>query len=159
MAKEKITPREVNGSPSTERVAYRYNELLTKEAYIDSERAELYTEYIKKHWNEPTYLRAGGAMKAVLSGMTPKIWDGELIVGSQSRYFLGTQVYPEYETWMLEGFKSIKREEERYMEAPSRRRTASAWASTASIPRTAKRFWTWPTSGRAWTGVPRLKNA
>ena len=41
MAKEKITPREVNGSPSTERVAYRYNELLTKEAYIDSERAEL----------------------------------------------------------------------------------------------------------------------
>ena len=116
MAKEKITPREVNGSPSTERVAYRYNELLTKEAYIDSERAELYTEYIKKHWNEPTYLRAGGAMKAVLSGMTPKIWDGELIVGSQSRYFLGTQVYPEYETWMLEGFKSIKREEERYME-------------------------------------------
>ena len=52
MAKEKITPREVNGSPSTERVAYRYNELLTKEAYIDSERAELYTEYIKKHWKQ-----------------------------------------------------------------------------------------------------------
>lgn len=115
-ANNKIVGREVNGEPSTRRVAFRYNELLTKEAYIDSERAELYTEYIKDHWNEPTYLRAGGAMKAVLTGLTPVIWDDELIVGSQSRYFLGTQVYPEYETWMLEGFKKIKREEERYME-------------------------------------------
>lgn len=112
----KFKEREVKGSPSTERVAYRYNELLTKEAYIDSERAELYTDYIRAHWNEPMYLRAGGALKAVLSGMTPVIWDGELIVGSQSKYFLGTQVYPEYETWMLEGFKHIQREEERYME-------------------------------------------
>ena len=114
--KEKIIPREVNGSPSTDRVAFRYEELLTKEAYIDSERAELYTDYIREHWEEPVYLRAGGAMKEVLSKMTPVIWDGELIVGSQSKYFLGTQVYPEYETWMLEGFKQIKREEERYME-------------------------------------------
>lgn len=114
--KDEIIQREVTGSPSTKRVAFRYNELLTKEAYIDSERAELYTAYIKEHWNEPLYLRAGGAMKAVLSGMTPKIWEDELIVGSQSKYFLGTQVYPEYETWMLEGFKHIKREEERYME-------------------------------------------
>ncbi len=115
-ATREIIKREVNGEPSTARVALRYHELLTKEAYIDSERAELYTEYVKKHWDEPLYLRAGGAMKAVLSGLTPKIWDGELIVGSQSKYFLGTQVYPEYETWMLEGFKNIKREEERYME-------------------------------------------
>jgi hypothetical protein len=30
----------------------------------------------------------------VLSHLTPVIWDGELIVGSQSLYFLGTQVYP-----------------------------------------------------------------
>ncbi len=111
-----IVDREVTGSPSTERVAIRYEELLSKETYIDSERAELYTNYMKEHWNEPLYIRAGGAMKAVLSGLTPVIWDGELIVGSQSKYFLGTQVYPEYETWMLEGFKNIKREEERYME-------------------------------------------
>jgi len=111
-----IEKREIIGEPSTERVQKRYDELLSKEAYIDSERAELYTEYIKKHWNEPIYLRAGGALKYVLSNLTPVIWDDELIVGSQSRYFLGTQVYPEYETWMLEGFKSIKREEEKYIE-------------------------------------------
>lgn len=108
--------REVVGNPSTARVQRRYDELLSKEAYVDSQRAELYTDYIKEHWNEPTYLRAGGALKHVLSSLTPVIWDGELIVGSQSRYFQGTQVYPEYETWMLEGFKQIKREEEAYID-------------------------------------------
>jgi len=112
----RVVDREIKGNPSTERVAMRYNELITKEAYVDSERCKLYTDYIKEHWNEPLYLRAGGAYKYVLSHLTPKIWDDELIVGSQSRYFLGTQVYPEYETWMLEGFKHIKREEEAYME-------------------------------------------
>jgi pyruvate-formate lyase len=112
----KIKKREINGNPSTPRVAQRYHELITQEAYIDSERCDLYTEYIKKHWNEHLYLRAGGALKYVLSNLTPKIWENELIVGSQSRYFLGTQVYPEYETWMLEGFRNITREEERYME-------------------------------------------
>ena len=35
---------------------------------------------------------------------------------SQSRYFLGTQAYPEYESWMREGFKHIKRAEEAYIE-------------------------------------------
>jgi pyruvate-formate lyase len=76
----------------------------------------LFTDYMKDHWTEPRYLRAGGALKHVLSNLTPKIWDDELIVGNCSRYFKGTQVYPEYECWMMEGFKKIKREEERYME-------------------------------------------
>ncbi|WP_282434377.1 pyruvate formate lyase family protein, partial [Pelotomaculum sp. FP] len=75
----------------------------------------LYTDYIKGHWTEPMYLRAGGALKHVLSNLTPKIWDDELLVGSMSRYFRGVQVYPEYEAWMLEGFKNVKREEERYI--------------------------------------------
>ena len=114
--KTDFVEREVVGNPSTERVQKRYDELLSKEPYVDSQRAELYTDYIKEHWNEPMYLRAGGALKYVLSNLTPVIWEDELIVGSQSRYFQGTQVYPEYETWMLEGFKQIKREEEAYIE-------------------------------------------
>lgn len=107
--------REIKGQPSTERVKKRYEELLLKEPFIDSERAVLYTEYIKNHWEEPLYLRAGGALKHVLTNLTPRIWDEELIVGNISRYFRGTQVYPEYEAWMLESFKQIKREEERYI--------------------------------------------
>lgn len=111
-----VEEREIKGRPSTPRVKQRYEELLAKEPYIDSERAVLYTEYIRQHWNEPLYLRSGGALKHVFSNLTPKIWDGELVVGNVSRYFRGTQLYPEYETWMLEGFKDAKREEERYIE-------------------------------------------
>jgi indoleacetate decarboxylase len=100
----------------SERVEKRYRELLEKEPYIDSERAVLYTDYIKEHFHEHPSLLVGGATKHILSNLTPVIWDGELLVGSMSRYFKGTQVYPEYETWMLEGFQNIKREEERYIE-------------------------------------------
>ncbi len=112
---KQIVDREIKGSPSTERVNRRYRELLDNEPFIDSERAVLYTDYIKGHWTEPMYLRAGGALRHVLSNLTPKIWDDELLVGSMSRYFRGVQVYPEYEAWMLEGFKNVKREEERYI--------------------------------------------
>ncbi len=107
--------REVAGAYTTERVALRHRQLLDNEPYIDSERAALYTDYIRINWTMPRYLRAGGAMKHVLSNLTPVIWDEELIVGNCSRYFKGVQVYPEYEAWMLEGFKKIKREEERYI--------------------------------------------
>lgn len=108
--------REIKGAPSTKRVEKRYNELLEHEPYIDSERAVLYTEYVKKHQDEKRYLKAGGALKYIFSNLTAKIWDDELLVGNISQYFKGTQVYPEYEAWMLEGFKKIKREEERYIE-------------------------------------------
>jgi len=108
--------REIKGSPSTKRVEKRYQELLDNEPCIDSERAVLFTDYMKEHWNDPRYLRAGGALKHVLSNLTPSIWDDELLVGNVSRYFQGTHVYPEYETWMQEGFKNIKREEERYID-------------------------------------------
>jgi len=117
-----VVEREIAGAPSTARVEKRFRELLEREPYIDSERAVLYTEYIKQHWTEPRYLRAGGALKHVLSNLTVKIWDDELLVGSLSRYFKGTQVYPEYEAWMGEGFKKIKREEERYTEGTLQQR-------------------------------------
>ena len=112
--------REINGEPSTPRVALRYKELLNNEPFIDSERAVLFTDYIRQHWTSPRYARAGAALKHVLSNLTPRIWDEELIVGNVSRHFKGTHVYPEYETWMLEGFKRIRREEERYIDGTRR---------------------------------------
>ncbi len=109
-----IEPREVNGQPSTKRVERRYRELLDREPCIDSQRAVLHTEYIREHFTEPRYLRAGGALRHVLSNLTPAIHDDELLVGNVSRYFKGTQVYPEYEPWMIEAFDHVRREEERY---------------------------------------------
>lgn len=117
MAKRLYTPREVTGKPSTERVKKRHDELLNSDLYIDSQRCRLYTEYMKEHWLEPHYVRQGGALKYVLSNLRPVIRDGELIVGSMTPYIRGTHLYPEYETrWIREGFKGIKREEERYIE-------------------------------------------
>jgi len=109
--------REINGQPSTQRVAMRFQELLESELYIDSQRIRLYTEYMKEHWATPHYIRRGGAFKHVLSNLIPVIRDGELIVGSQSSHVRGTHLYPEYEArWMREGLAGIQREEERYME-------------------------------------------
>jgi indoleacetate decarboxylase len=117
-----IEPREVKGSPSTPRVEKRYRELLEKEPCLDSERAVLYTEHFRERWADPRLVRAGGALKRVLSGLAPAIWDGELLVGNVSRHFKGTQVYPEYEAWMLEAFERVKREEERYSEGTLQQR-------------------------------------
>ncbi|MCX8205050.1 MAG: hypothetical protein N3H31_05315 [Candidatus Nezhaarchaeota archaeon] len=110
-------PREVRGRPSTERVRRLYWELLSSEPRIDSERAVLYTEYVKAHWSDPPYTRQGGALKYVLSHLTPQIRDGELIVGSTSRFVRGAQLYPEYEVaWIVEALRGVKRAEEKYVE-------------------------------------------
>ncbi len=108
-------PREVRGKPSTPRVQKLLDQLYYSEHWIDSERCALYTKYIKEHWNDPPFTRQGGALKYVLSNLTPVINEGELIVGQISRYFRGTQVYPEYEPWVLEEFRGITRPEERYV--------------------------------------------
>jgi indoleacetate decarboxylase len=112
-----FTPREVVGQPSTERVRKRLDELWSSDLYLDSERCRLYTEYVKEHWLEPHYIRQGGAVKHVLSNLTPVIRDSELIVGNLSRYTRGAQLYPEYNSeWMREAFKGVKRAEDKYVE-------------------------------------------
>ena len=112
-----FVPREVSGGPSTQRVKSRLEEFFNAELYIDTERAKLYTEYMKEHWTEPVYVRQCGALKHVFSNLTPVILDDELIVGRQSRYLRGTQIYPEYEsTWMREGLSGIERVDEKYSE-------------------------------------------
>ena len=108
-------PREITGKPTTERVVKRYNAVKNAEFYIDTERARLYTEYMKTHLAEPPYILQCGALKHVYSHLTPTILEDELIVGRQSKYLRGTPVYPEYESgWMSEGLYGVKRVEEQY---------------------------------------------
>jgi formate C-acetyltransferase/4-hydroxyphenylacetate decarboxylase large subunit len=109
-----ITPREIIGKPSTPRVEKLQNKLYTSKLQADSERCRLYTEYMKEHWRDPPNTRQGGALKYVLSNLTPVINEDELVVGQISRYFRGTQLYPEYEAWVLEEFRGIIRPEEKY---------------------------------------------
>jgi formate C-acetyltransferase/4-hydroxyphenylacetate decarboxylase large subunit len=117
MAEQNFIEREIRGRPMSKRVKKRLKELLEAEPRIDTERCRLYTEYIREHWNASPYTRQGGALKHILSNMTPVIRDGELIVGSISRYLRGTQLYPEQEVkWMIEALQGLKREEEKYIE-------------------------------------------
>src|SRR3989339_514286 len=109
--------REIAGTPSSERVRKRLDELWNSDLYLDSERCRLYTEYIKDHWSELHYTRQGGALKHVLSGLTPVMRDGELIVGCLSRYTRGAQLYPEYNSgWIREALQGVKRVEDKYVE-------------------------------------------
>jgi len=110
-----ITPREIVGKPSSSRVEKLLQRLYTSKLRLDSERCKLYTEYLKDHWRDPSMIRQGGALKHVLSNLTPVIYEGELIVGQISRYFRGTQLYPEYEAWVLEEFGGIARPEDKYV--------------------------------------------
>lgn len=119
--KDQMASREFQGAPSTDRVKKLLDRLYESRLKIDSERCRLYTEWVRKHWSDPFNTRQGGALKHVLSNLTPVINEGELIVGQISRYFRGTQLYPEYETWFLEEFKGEKREEEKFGEGSLRK--------------------------------------
>lgn len=83
------------GKPTTYRVKKRFYELKESLPYLDSQRAFYFTEYMSKNWNEPLYLRTGGAFQYVLTHLTPVIWEDELIVGNISQYLKGAQLYPE----------------------------------------------------------------
>ena len=48
LAEKYFEDREIKGQFSTDRVKRRYEELIAKEPYIDGERAQIFTEYIKK---------------------------------------------------------------------------------------------------------------
>ena len=82
--------------PTTDRVKKRYSEVRNAAPCLDLQRAVLFTDYLREHWDEPLYLRTAGAFHHVLSHLIPVIWDDELIVGNTSRYLKGAQVYPEY---------------------------------------------------------------
>jgi len=100
------------GKPTTDRVKKRYSDILEATPSIDSQRAVLFTEYLRDHWDEPMYLRTAGAYKHVLSHLTPVIWDDELIVGSTSRFIKGAQVYPEFAGHIFDSIKeSIQKED------------------------------------------------
>lgn len=99
------------GKPTTDRVKKRYSDILEATPSIDSQRAVLFTEYLRDHWDEPMYLRTAGAYKHVLSHLTPVIWDDELIVGSTSRFIKGAQVYPEFAGHIFDSIKESTQKE------------------------------------------------
>ena len=70
--------------------------MLESEPTISSERAVLYTDYVKEHWSDSTILRNAGAFAYVLDNMKIRIEPEELIVGNMGPTPRSCQVFPEY---------------------------------------------------------------
>jgi pyruvate formate-lyase/glycerol dehydratase family glycyl radical enzyme len=80
----------------TDRVKKRREAFKTADPHLDAERSHLLTESWKETDGEPLDMRRAKAFKKVVERISVVIRDGELIVGSQSKYLLGTHPSLDY---------------------------------------------------------------
>ncbi|MCF7953706.1 MAG: formate C-acetyltransferase/glycerol dehydratase family glycyl radical enzyme [Spirochaetales bacterium] len=72
---------------------------------ICPERAEIFTESMKKSEGKPIVKRRAQSLYDVLDNMTLFVRDGELLVGNQASTVRGAPVYPEYSVdWIIDEF-------------------------------------------------------
>jgi len=90
--------------------------MLKSEPTVSSERAVLFTEYVKNNFSEPINLRLAGAFAHVLDNMTIRIEPEELIVGNMGPTPRSCQIFPEYSWgWIEEELDTLeKRRTERF---------------------------------------------
>ena len=90
--------------------------MLESEPTISSERAVLFTDYMREHQSESTIIRLAGAFAHVLDNMTIRIEPEELIVGNMGPTTRSCQVFPEYSwSWINDELdKFNKRRTERF---------------------------------------------
>lgn len=100
-------------SSRTERIKER---TLQAEPTVSSERAQLFTNYVKTHMQESIQLRMAKAFANVLENMTIRIEEDELIVGNMGPTPRSCQVFPEYSwSWINEELDRLeKRRTERF---------------------------------------------
>ncbi len=85
----------------TSRTMAMRDRMLNSRPTISSERAYLFTQYLRQHENEPTKDRLAKAFAYVLDNMTIQIQPGELIVGNMGPTPRSCQIFPEYSwTWI-----------------------------------------------------------
>ena len=69
---------------------------------ISSERVRYYTESYRETESEPVIMKRAKALRRMLNNMSVYILEGELIVGSTSKYPRGVEIFPEYEVEWIE---------------------------------------------------------
>ena len=79
----------------TDRVRRLRKQVVLSKPTVCSERARLVTESYRKTEAEPMLMRRAKAIDAILSGMTIRIYDDELIVGNQAGARRSTPISPE----------------------------------------------------------------
>ncbi len=97
----------------TKRIKQR---MLESDPTVSSERAVLFTDYVKDHLAEPTMIRLAGAFAHVLDNMSIRIEPEELIVGNMGPTPRSCQIFPEYSwSWIEEELDTLdKRRTERF---------------------------------------------
>ena len=73
----------------TERVRKRKQEGLDAKPHLCAERSRLVTRSWQETEGQPLVLRRAKLFQKIMEGITVSIWDGELIVGSQTKYLRG----------------------------------------------------------------------
>ncbi len=77
--------------------------MLAAEPTISSERASIFTDYLRSHESEPIKIRLANAFAKVLEDMTIRIEPEELIVGNMGPTPRSCQIFPEYSwEWLNE---------------------------------------------------------
>jgi pyruvate formate-lyase/glycerol dehydratase family glycyl radical enzyme len=90
----------------TPRIEQLREELFEKIPEICAERAQIFTESMKKTEGQPIVKRRAEAFYEVLDRMTLFVRDGELVVGNQASSLRAAPVFPEYSVeWILEEFE------------------------------------------------------
>ncbi|AZR73064.1 hypothetical protein BBF96_06495 [Anoxybacter fermentans] len=89
-------PREVRGTPSTERVKLMRDRYLSAPLMIDVEYIKYYTEAHKKTDGMNVLERRAECHAYALERLTPVIREGELFVGSKTRFVRGAIPYCNY---------------------------------------------------------------
>ena len=80
----------------TDRVLDLKQELLHSVEHIAGERSRIVTDSWRETEGQPLDIRRGKLFAAVMEKNPIAIWDGELVVGSQSKYRFGTSPYVDY---------------------------------------------------------------
>ncbi|MFX0053602.1 MAG: glycyl radical protein [Candidatus Hermodarchaeota archaeon] len=90
--------------------------MLDAQPTISSERARLFTEYLKSHEDEPAKIRMAKAFSFVLDNMTLRIEPEEVIVANMGPTPRSCQIFPEYSwTWIYDELDRFnKRRTERF---------------------------------------------
>ena len=80
-------------SPRVSRLRQLYRDSVPT---LDAERTKILTEYYKSSPNEIPIIRRAKALHEILTKMTIRVEEDELIVGNVGKYFRGCCLWPEY---------------------------------------------------------------
>jgi formate C-acetyltransferase len=94
------------------RVTKLREDFLSAMPSVCGERSHLYTEYWKRSEGEPIAIRRAKAFEYILKNKKLFLHDGEMIVGSQTKYRRGGSLYPEFCTdWIEEELEMLSSRE------------------------------------------------